>query len=176
MDRVMPPQALKGKLLVMMVLRVVLAFAFLGVTTWFQVRAYTAPFEGAAATPPSYWALYAVVAAIGGLTIVYALVLGRVRNHRRFAYLQVGVDVALITLIVFVTGGAESYLSTLYLLAVIGSSIVLSRRGGVYAAALSSIAYGVMVDMDFYGMLPRGYKLIDSAAVLSWEDVFTTVA
>ena len=32
---------LKGKLLAMMVLRVVLALAFLGITTWFQLKEYS---------------------------------------------------------------------------------------------------------------------------------------
>ncbi|MDP2690062.1 MAG: PAS domain-containing protein, partial [Deltaproteobacteria bacterium] len=165
-----PNTPLKGKLLAMMALRVVLALAFLGITTWFQVREYSY-------TQLRLQPIYVIVAAVGFLTIIYALVLGRVRNLRLFTYLQVTVDIALTAVIVYVTGGTESYLQTLYPLSVIGASIMLSRRGGLYAASLSSISYGVLMDMDFYGMLPAGLKVLPPSAVHpGWEDVFVTVS
>lgn len=169
MNQLAPPHALKAKLLAMMVLRVVLALAFLGITTWFQVKEYSFGRQ-------NFYPLYAIVITVGLLTIVYALVLNRVRNLSLFTYVQVTVDIALATVIVYITGGAESYLHTLYPLSVIGASILISKRGGFYAASISSIAYGVLIDMDFYGMLPIKYKVINSHPMLAWEDVFTTVA
>ncbi len=153
----------------MMALRVVLALAFLGITTWFQVREYSY-------TRLHLQPIYVIVAAVGFLTIIYALTLGRVRNLRLFTYMQVTVDIALITVIVYVTGGTESYLQTLYPLSVIGASIMLSRRGGLYAASFSSISYGVLMDTDFYGMLPARLKVFPPSIIHpGWEDVFVTV-
>lgn len=162
--------ALKGKLLAMMVLRVVLALAFLGITTWFQLKEYSY-------TQLNFQPIYAIVAAVGFLTIFYALAIGRVRNLRLFSYFQISVDICLITIIVYVTGGTESYLQTLYPLSVIGATIMLGKRGGLYSASVSSIAYGVLMDADFYGMLPARLKVLPSSGLHpGWEDVFVTVA
>ncbi len=104
-----PPKVLKAKLLAMMVLRVVFALAFLTITSWFQIR------EQPFAIRPIFYPLYGTVAALGLLTIVYAILLQKIKNLVLFTYVQVTIDIALITFIVFVTGGVESYLSTLYL-------------------------------------------------------------
>lgn len=169
MQQVFPRETLRARLLAMMILRVVLALAFLGVTAWFQVKGHS--FAGLNLTP-----LYAIIATVGFLTIVYALLLTRVRNLQLFAYTQLTIDIALATLIVYITGGTESYLHALYPLTVIGAAIILSKRGGFYAASVSSIAYGVLIDMDFYRMLPSKYKLIGSLYPPAWEEVFMTVA
>jgi two-component system sensor histidine kinase PilS (NtrC family) len=163
------PQALKAKLMTMMVLRVVLALAFLGVTSWVQVTEYSL-------SRLNFHPIYAMVVVVSVLTILYARMLGRVKNLRLFTYLQVTLDILLITAIVYITGGVESYLQIMYLLTVIGSSILLSRRGGYYAASISSISYGTLVDMDFYGMLPAKYMVFGAETAHAWEDVLTTVS
>jgi two-component system sensor histidine kinase PilS (NtrC family) len=163
------PQALKAKLMTMMVLRVVLALAFLGVTSWVQVS--ESPLSRL-----NFHPIYAIVVVVSLLTILYARTLSRVKNLRLFTYLQVTVDIFLITGIVYVTGGIESYLQIMYLLTVMGSSILLSRRGGYYAASISSIAYGTLVDMDFYGMLPVKYMVFGAETAHAWKDVLTTVS
>lgn len=163
------PHPLKARLLAMMVLRVVLAIAFLGITTWFQIK------EGSLAQP-NFYLLYAIVVVISLLTIFYARAINWTRNVRLFAYLQVTADIALVTIIVYVTGGVESYLTILYLLSVMGSSILLNRVGGFYAASASSIAYGFLMYMDFYGMLPLRFKVFWIPVAMHWEDVVTTVS
>lgn len=154
----------------MMGLRVVLALAFLGITTWFQIREFSV-------AQINFHPLYAIVIIVGLITIIYSLLFGWIRNLSLFAYIQLAVDIALVTLIVYVTGGTESYLPTLYPLTVIAGTILLNRRGGFFSASVSSIAYGVLIDMDFYGMLPFRYKVVFGASVTpAWEDVLTTVA
>lgn len=160
---------LKSRLLAMMILRVVLALAFLGITAWFQVKEYSF-------ASLNFYPIYVIVAAVGLLTIIYALLLNRVRSLSLFTYCQITVDIALATVIVYITGGTESYLHALYPLSVVGAAILLNKSGGFYAASVSSIAYGVLIDMDFYGMLPLKYKIIDSPATPAWEDVFMTVS
>lgn len=169
MTQASAPKALKARLLAMMVLRVVLTLAFLSITAWFQLREY--PFARLNLYP-----LYFIAALFGFITIFYSLALNRVRNLTLFTYVQVTVDIVLVTGIVYVTGGTESYLHTLYPLSVIGAAILLNRRGGFYAASVSSIAYGILIDMDFYSMLPSRFKVIVIPSSPAWEDVFTTVA
>ena len=169
MNQAAPPRARRSRLLAMMALRVVLALAFLGITAWFQTREHSV-------TVLNLFPLYAVVIAIGLLTILYALLLNRIENLRLFTYVQITVDIAVITAVVFVTGGIESYLNTLYSLAVIGASIFLGRRGGYYTASLSSIAYGVLIDLDFYGALPAKYEVYARLTNPSWEDALRTSA
>jgi two-component system sensor histidine kinase PilS (NtrC family) len=169
MTQASSPHSLKTKLLALMVLRVVLALAFLGVALWFQIR------EGSV-IGPSFYPLHAIVITVGLLTIIYSVLLGRVRNLTLFTYVQIIVDIALITVIVYVTGGIESYLSIMYFLLVIGSPILLNKRGGFYAASVSSIAYGIMVDLDYYEMLPEGYKILWSPIKAGWEDAVTGIA
>ncbi|MBE9527880.1 MAG: PAS domain S-box protein [Proteobacteria bacterium] len=163
------PRALKTRLLTMMVLRVVLALTFLGATTWIQVTEYSY-------SRLNFYPLYTIVVIISLLTILYAVFLGRVRNFIRFIYIQVTIDIALVTAIVYVTGGIASYLQILYLLVIVGATILLGRRGGLYAAAAASITYGAMLDLDFYGILPLSYKVFWGFMRPQWEDVLTTLS
>lgn len=69
------------------------------------------------------------------------------------AYLQSAGDSLLISWLVTITGGIDSGFSILYHISIISSSIILSRRGGYFAASLASILYGAILDMQFYGVL-----------------------
>jgi len=44
------------------------------------------------------------------------------------------------------------------ILTVLSSSIVLNKRAGYIIASLSSIFYGILLDLQFYGMLPVEYE------------------
>ena len=69
------------------------------------------------------------------------------------ARLQVVWDVLFVTLLLVLTDGIASPFSFLYLLAIIHSGMLLSRQQAFYTAALCSILYGAIVDMQYYGML-----------------------
>ena len=167
MTQVQQPKLLKDRLLAMMFLRVVLALTFLGVTTWIQITQFSF-------SHINFYPLYTVVIVVCLLTIFYAVALARVKNLRLFAYTQVTIDIALVTAIVYITGGMASYLQILYFLSITGSAIILRRRGGMYAAVISSVSYGLLVDLDFYGILPLQFKLFLPAIQPAWDDVLTT--
>jgi two-component system sensor histidine kinase PilS (NtrC family) len=96
--------------------------------------------------------LYKLSLLIGLLTILYVY---HVRTRRKLlllAYLQTMFDVVLITILVFLTGAADSGFSILYHVAIISSCIFLQRRGGYLAASLSSIFYGTLLDLQFYNV------------------------
>jgi two-component system sensor histidine kinase PilS (NtrC family) len=60
---------------------------------------------------------------------------------RRFAWLQLALDVVLETVLVSATGGFRSIFSFLYVLTITAASLILSRRGGMVIAGLSSLLY-----------------------------------
>jgi two-component system sensor histidine kinase PilS (NtrC family) len=90
------------------------------------------------------------------LTILYILTLKLLtkRFHKIHAYFQSITDVFIITFFIFITGGIESWFTFLLPINVIGSGIILGKHAGFITAALSSIIYGVAIEMQFYGMIP----------------------
>ena len=60
---------------------------------------------------------------------------------RRFAWMQVCLDVALVTGIIAASGGSDSVFSFLYVLTVLEGSYLLGRIGGLVAASLAGLLY-----------------------------------
>ena len=92
------------------------------------------------------------------LTIIYSLLLNRLRNLLLFGYIQLILDVITEIGLIFITGGIESWFSFTLILTVLSSSIVLNKRAGYIIASLSSICYGILLDLQFFGMLPVEYE------------------
>ena len=97
--------------------------------------------------------IYVLTAAIYLLSFIYSLILRRVKRQLLFAYVQFIIDTVVVTLILYVTGGFSSIFSFLYLVVIIYSSMLLFRRGSMIVAALCSIQYGIMVDLEYYDIL-----------------------
>lgn len=93
------------------------------------------------------------------LTILYAILLYRIKNLSAFAYLQLSMDALSAIALIFVTGAIDSWFSFVMLLNVIASAITLNRRAGYITATISSILYGLMLDLQFYGLIPLAYDL-----------------
>jgi two-component system sensor histidine kinase PilS (NtrC family) len=143
-----------------MFLRVVVATFLLGATVLLQFRETTGLFV---------WplvGLYGLTAAIYVLSLLYVLLLKRARDIRRLAYAQIAVDIALETLLVYLTGAEESVFSSIYNLSIITGSILLYRRGGLAAASVSGLLYGGLLNLRYFGLLPAmewgGHRLLDS--------------
>jgi len=96
--------------------------------------------------------IYVLTAAIYLLSFIYSLILRRVKRQLLFAYVQFIIDTVVVTLILYVTGGFSSIFSFLYLVVIIYSSMLLFRRGSMIVAALCSIQYGIMVDLEYFGI------------------------
>ena len=104
---------------------------------------------------PGYF--YALIGFTYALTLAYALLLPRVRSLKTFAYVQILGDVFFITLLIYFTGGVSSIFSWLYLFAIFSAGTILYRRGGLLVASASSILYGALLDLEYYGiLLPLG--------------------
>src|SRR5712664_472171 len=75
-------------------------------------------------------------------------------EHRLQAILQVLSDLAMVTLIVQLTGGIDSSLNFLYPLVIIVACMLLPRSWGFLSAALAFILFGTILELDFYGVIP----------------------
>lgn len=67
--------------------------------------------------------------------------------------LQTVWDILFVTVLLMLTGGISSPYSFLYLLAIMSAGMLLDRRQALYTAALCTILYGAMVDMQYYDLL-----------------------
>ena len=97
--------------------------------------------------------LYGLIAAVFLLSFIYAIILPRLKRSQFFAFIQIGIDTLVVTLIIFVTGSFASIFSFLYLVVIIYSSMLLYRRGTMVIAVLCSIQYGIMVDLEYFGII-----------------------
>ncbi len=103
------------------------------------------------------------------LTIGYAILSRRLPALAAQVYTQLVGDLGIVTGFVYLTGGADSPFSFLYLLSIIVGSILLTRRGGFTMAACSWAMYAGMVLLIHRGLLPRypegAYEHADVATV-----------
>jgi two-component system, NtrC family, sensor histidine kinase PilS len=102
---------------------------------------------------PALPAYYSLILATYLLTVIYSLLINRIvrlRALKTLAYLQIGLDLLIESVLVTITGGVESPFSLLYVMSIAAASAVLSRSGGLGAASAAGIAYGVIVDLQYY--------------------------
>lgn len=128
-----------------MVIRVAVVTLFLGSFLFLGIRFKEGPF-----LIPAF---YTLIATTYFVTLIYAI-LFRLVSHRVSAYIQIFSDIILVTALVSATEGIESPFVFLYLFSIIPASILLYRRGALSSAAAASIFYGMVVDVQYYKLLP----------------------
>ena len=108
-------------------------------------------FSGKFANPRDMDLLLGSVAA---LSVIWLALLQINSHYVGQAYAQIILDLLLITWTVNRTGGVDSYVSNLYFLEIVMSSILLERRGAFLAATMSSVLHFAHLDLVKYGALP----------------------
>ena len=91
------------------------------------------------------------------LSLFYVLLLSVWKEQRLQAALQVLTDLVLVTLVVHATGGWDSSLNFLYPLVIIVACILLPRWWAYLSAALASLLYGMVLELNYYGAV-RSYS------------------
>ena len=76
------------------------------------------------------------------------------RELRVQSALQVATDLLLVSLLIYVTGGADSSLNFLYPLVIIVASVLLSRRWAYFTAAIAFIFYGGVLELCYFQVIP----------------------
>lgn len=136
---------LRRKIIMMMTFRMVIIITLLGSAILIQL-------VSRAILPIS--PLYFLIFLTSFFTLIYSVAFNRTEKLELLAYFQFCGDVLVITLLLYFTGGVKSPFSFLYILVVITGSILLYRRGSLFIASISSICYGTLVDLLYYGVIP----------------------
>jgi two-component system, NtrC family, sensor histidine kinase PilS len=104
-------------------------------------------------------AFFAVLGTTYALTVAYVLVLRHTERHRWIVDVQLALDAFIVAAIVYLTGGINSYFSSLFTLPIIAATTIESRRGGVVVGILSCLLYAGIVVAQ-YAALPGFEPLV----------------
>jgi two-component system sensor histidine kinase PilS (NtrC family) len=139
--------SLERKLKRLMLLRVVL------ITTLLLIAVYV---ETVSETLVSVNPLYFLIAATYGLTLLHVVLLRLIPSFQTRVYLQVIGDLAVITGLVYLTGGTglRGGFLLLYPISVLSGSVLLSWRRGLGLAAVAALLYGSMLWSVRSGVVP----------------------
>jgi len=131
-----------------MFLRVVVVTFLLGVAGFIQIKGTQQ------LAPPGIPHVFSIIIVIYFLSLLYVLIFKSTKNLKINIYAQALCDIVIVTALVYVTGGIESVYSVLYQLVIIYSALFLGRKGGLVAASACSLLYGLMLDFEYYTVLP----------------------
>ncbi len=124
--------------------RVILVTALLGLSLLFQVT------KGERVET-----FYALIIFTYAVTILYALLFRWLTTPHglvQFAWAQIVVDFLIETVLIARTGGIESPFVVLYVISVTVASLVPRRRVGLLTASLCIILFGVLTNVQLYGL------------------------
>ena len=152
-----PREVILKRIKWLMLLRLMLATFSLGTAVLIQIT------KGKPYLDTYLVSLYAIIGMVYALNLLYAFLLNRVKSVRTFAYIQIFMDVLLITGLINATGGIRSVFSLFYYLSIISASIILYRKGGIIIATVSSVLYGLIVGLEYYGIFQPLYEIPDDA-------------
>ena len=109
--------------------------------------------------------VFALLATTYVATLAYALGLNRIQDPVRFADVQIGVDLVLVTLLIHATGGAQSGYTFLFLVDVVAVSLLPKRfKPGNVAIASVLLFVGISL-LGYLHVLPP----ITGQTVLPWD-------
>ncbi|OEU64565.1 MAG: hypothetical protein BBJ57_08445 [Desulfobacterales bacterium PC51MH44] len=149
----MKDSPLEKRLRWLMFFRIVIVTLLLGITIFIWIKATELSLQ-AAFTP-----VYFIIALTYLFSFAYLFISKIIKNIRLNIYIQSLSDLSLITGLVYVTGGIESIYSVCYPLVIIYSVLFLAGRGGLISASICSIFYGLLLDLEYYGLIQPVYSL-----------------
>jgi two-component system sensor histidine kinase PilS (NtrC family) len=88
------------------------------------------------------------------IAIFYTLLLTFWQEYRVQSLLQVLTDLALVSLVIYATGGIDSSFNFLYPLVIIVACILLPRTWAFLTAALAFILYGTVLELTYFEIVP----------------------
>jgi two-component system sensor histidine kinase PilS (NtrC family) len=88
------------------------------------------------------------------LDLIYAILLNINADETLQAYLQMVLDATMVTLVIYLTGGLDSYFYFLYPLMILMGSSVLTRMGTYILAAVCFVQAWIILELPYHGVLP----------------------
>ncbi len=105
---------------------------------------------------------------------ISATLLTRLDHYRNFINAQLTWDLLFVVLVIYLTGGVISPFSFFFILVIIAASVFCPRPQLLIVASASSILYGSLLDLQYYGYLPL-FVGQPVPKVLNHYDVFYAV-
>jgi two-component system sensor histidine kinase PilS (NtrC family) len=134
--------ALRKKVAWLIAIRAVAGTMLLGSATVAELRA-----PGLFRVDPFFFLIGLTYA----LTIAYAMTIRYVDRYPWLLDLQFAGDAAIVSAFIYLTGGVNSYFTSLYVLPIIAGSTVRYRRGGFMVATLIAVLYVGLVLTQYFG-------------------------
>ncbi len=131
----------------LMFFRVVIASFFLGIIAITQFQKsdlFLSPFL-------AY--VYSLVGSVYLVTFIYVFLMPFIKKIKEFAYVQIMMDIVLITALIHITGGINSMFSFMYSISIISASILLYLFGGILSATASSLVYSMLISLQHYQVI-----------------------
>jgi two-component system sensor histidine kinase PilS (NtrC family) len=157
------------RLFLLIISRVVIITLFLGITIFVDIKKQVFTISQITLN-----FIYLIAAAVYFFSVIYLLLFKFVKDLKNNIYLQMGIDVILITFLIFLTGNTQIDYSLFYTLVIIYSVIFLGRKGGLIVASASSIFYGLFLDLEFYNLMPFVFP-VQNDYNLNSADVLTNI-
>ncbi len=145
------------RLFFLIISRVVITSFFLGMTIFMDIRKQSFPILQ---TTINFF--YFIAAAVYLFSVIYILLFKFGEKIKNNLYIQITVDIIVTTILIFMFGNTQIDYSLFYTLIIIYSVIFIGRKGGMIVASVTSIFYGLILDLEFY-------KLIPSASFIKYE-------
>jgi two-component system sensor histidine kinase PilS (NtrC family) len=165
-----PDDELHRKLVSLSLLRILFALLLL-LSTVFLRNARLAPGDEASAA-----ILAGMAAFMAAALLLLGLTLAAFIGKRLLAKIHIGFDTLAVTAMLIATGGYASLFSFLYLVVIVYSSLLMSRRSTLTMAALCGIQYGLIVTIEYYGwMNPFAPSALPLAEAAAWGEILFKV-
>ncbi|HDQ04672.1 MAG TPA: PAS domain S-box protein [Deltaproteobacteria bacterium] len=160
----------RKRLLLLIIYRVVVISLLLAIAIYMDIKK-----QDFTVSQSAIYFFYGVIGVTYIISIAYAFLLKLVKDIRFNVYLQLYVDIVLITILVYFSGSVQSNYSLLYTLIIIYSVIFIGRKVGLIVASACAIAYGLLLDLEYYNIIPP--FLFDSQAAyhVSEGDLFLRI-
>lgn len=119
--------------------------------------------------------LYLFSCILFSFTILAGWVLKYVQRLNGFAYFQLFFDVGAVTFLIFISGGLDSFFSFLYMPVIISAAVLLTRRGSILIASTCSLAYGLLLDLQYFNWIAPLQILTPSAYTKDSGSYFVSI-
>jgi len=139
---------LSHQFLWMMMLRLVLYTSILGVSLFLKSDQYTL-----IVLPNKLSILFLLVIYLTTISSFYFLI-AKQFNLRQFGFIQYLLDTVFASILVFYTGASQSIFSSVYFFPIITGGLLLPGKGGLSAASLATILYGLTLFLEYLGIYP----------------------
>ncbi|CAN2043689.1 two-component system, NtrC family, sensor histidine kinase PilS [Candidatus Magnetomoraceae bacterium gMMP-1] len=130
----------------LMFCRVLIVTFMLGIAAFIQFKTKSLPEK-------SLNLIYCIIVIHYFLFFVYLILLKKFKNLTFNLYPQIIIDIALITWLVYVTGGVGSPYSIFYPLVIIYAALFLAKKGGILSSSCAAIFYGLLLDLEYHRII-----------------------